>query len=223
MGCVYLLYYIRADLFLYTFAVLEVGLVLLAVQILTKLVKIRKQLTAPPAVSLEWGRSPGGLTATPGGRYNPPPLDLIDERLATQGSSDVTPLVLQTDLPSAHELDAQQQHAEHLNPNSLSAKTGIRLEPPPFRARSYTIHAGNTLGAQIRRAMYGSHVNPHQSLFWMGARGKSFLIHLIKISLFASVVNLAVLVVNLRPMLMGLQVGCGGHACTWYLGLHPRY
>jgi hypothetical protein len=69
----------------------------------------------------------------------------------------------------AEEISEQQQRQQHANPNSLTAKTGICLERPPFCSRGFVINNGNTLGARVRRFLFGQHVNPHQSLFWMGS------------------------------------------------------
>ena len=58
----------------------------------------------------------------------------------------------------------------------------------------------------MRRRLSGPRPSKHQALLWMGAYGKAFLVHMMKLVIFSSCLNIALLLVKLRPLLLALPV-----------------
>ena len=51
----------------------------------------------------------------------------------------------------------------------------------------------------------GENVNRHQSLFWFGQNGEAVMMHLVKLVLFSTCVNIAVFFVEVRPAVMQIK------------------
>jgi len=202
MGMIYSIYFFNPNSALYIFALFEAALLLLSCKVLTKIMHIRSQLLSPTALGPP-------VRAPLRGHYAPPSLDLIDETSTSTRAAEnrgtaglilnTTDLVAPTAVPPTPQSDNNKD-------KSLSAKTGVTLAPPPYLKLKYQFHNGTAWHQRLKAVLYGKTVNRHQSLFWMGAHGVTVIFHMIKLVLFASVVNMAVLMVNVRPQIMDLQI-----------------
>mmetsp|Transcript_20070 Transcript_20070/g.32143 ORF Transcript_20070/g.32143 Transcript_20070/m.32143 type:complete len:571 (+) Transcript_20070:158-1870(+) len=97
-----------------------------------------------------------------------------------------------------------QENHKHFR--SISERTGVRLEVPPYLATKNVVsYSKNTNWGWIMGHLHGWNINQHESLFWFGSRGKHVLLHLIKLVLFVSCVNISLFFIRILPMILEIE------------------
>jgi len=89
---------------------------------------------------------------------------------------------------------------------SVAAKTSVILRAPSYmETQKKVYHDKHNYRGRLMGILCGANINQHQSLFWFGCRGKSVLLHSIKLVLFVSCVNISLFFIRIVPMILEIQ------------------